>query len=82
LAAARRLGRTSVAVIEPDTSVASITEACSTGTATVRWGLAAATTSAASASSAADIGRCRRHPGRRGATDGWSAGVANVAAST
>src|SRR5438067_2124152 len=49
LAAASRLGLTSVAVIDPDTSVASITEACSTGTATVRCGLAAATTSLADA---------------------------------
>src|SRR5947207_1669526 len=80
-AADRRVGFTSVAVIEPETSVASITDACSTGTATVRCGLAAATTRVASASRTASIGRWRRQPGRRGTTEGWSAGVANAAAS-
>ena len=80
-AATSRLGWMSVAVIEPDTSVASITAARSTGTATVRCGFAAATTSSASASAAAAIGAWRRQPGRRGTTDGCSAGAANAAAA-
>ena len=48
-AALSRDGATSVAVIEPDTSVTSMIEARSSGTATVISGLAAATTSTASA---------------------------------
>src|SRR4051795_6314430 len=41
-AATRRLGATSVAVIDPETSVASMIDARSIGTARVRWGRAAA----------------------------------------
>ena len=48
-AASRRLGSTSVACMEPDTSVTSTTAARSTGTATVACGRASATASAASA---------------------------------
>src|SRR3954470_18284307 len=47
LAADRRFGWTSVAVIEPETSVARMIDARSTGTATVRCGRAAATIRAA-----------------------------------
>ena len=82
LAATRRLGFTSVAVIEPDTSVASTIEARSTGTATVRWGRAAARMSTSSARHTASMGAWRRQRGCCGATDGWSAGVANAAAAT
>jgi hypothetical protein len=55
-AATSRLGRTSVASIEPETSVTSMIWACSTGTATVRCGLAAATTRIAPASRNASSG--------------------------
>src|SRR6185503_13229880 len=51
-AATRREGLTSVASIDPDTSVASMIAARSTGTATVRCGLAAATMSTARTSGA------------------------------
>src|SRR3954471_19193046 len=82
LAAARRVGFTSVAVIDPDTSLASMIDARSIGTATVRCGLAAATISAAIAMRNTSIGRWRRKPGRVGATEAWSAGEANAAAAT
>src|SRR4051812_33545047 len=80
-AATRREGLTSVASIEPDTSVASMIAARSTGTATVFCGLAAATISTASASANASIGAWRRHPGRRGATEASSAGAAKAVAA-
>ena len=48
-AAARRVGATSVAFIEPEVSVTSMTEAFSTGTAIVASGRASAVTSPASA---------------------------------
>jgi hypothetical protein len=81
LAATSRLGSTSVAVIEPDTSVASTIDARSTGTATVRCGLAAARTRRASARASAAIGAWRRQRGLRGATDGWRRGAAKAAAA-
>ena len=56
-AASRRVGETSVAIIEREWSVTSTTEACSAGTATVRFGLASARTSAAIASSASTAGQ-------------------------
>jgi hypothetical protein len=49
LAAASRVGATSVACIEPERSVTIITRACSVGTATVACGFATATRSAAMA---------------------------------
>ena len=79
-AAASLVGLTSVAVIDPDTSVASMIDACSTGTATVRCGLATAMIRSAIAVSTATMGRCVRQPGRRGATDACTAGAANAAA--
>ena len=80
-AATRRLGATSVASIDPDTSVTSMICAFSTGTATVRCGSAAATTRIATASRNAASGTCRRQRGRRGATDGPMCGAANAAAA-
>jgi hypothetical protein len=56
-AAARRLGLTSVAFIEPEWSVTSMIEARCTATATVSCGLARETTSAASAASASAAGQ-------------------------
>jgi hypothetical protein len=52
-----------VAIIEREWSVTSTTEACSAGTATVRFGLASAKISVAMASSARAAGRCRRQAG-------------------
>ena len=75
------MGLTSVAAIEPLVSLASMIEAVSTGTATVRSGRAAATISTASATANASIGTCRRQRGRRGVTDALSAGAANAAAA-
>src|SRR3954447_5129168 len=80
-AATRRDGLTSVASIDPETSVASMIDARSTGTATVFCGLAAATISTASARAKAAMGACRRQPGRRGATDASNAGAANAVAA-
>jgi hypothetical protein len=62
-AAARRDGSTSVADIEPDSSVTSITEAFSTGTATVACGLAIATASTAAEPASSAGGRMRRMRG-------------------
>ena len=59
-AAARRVGDTSSARIDPDWSVTSMTDAFSTGTATVVCGLASATSSAASAARSSAAGRWRR----------------------
>ena len=72
-AAANRLGATSVACIEAETSMASITVACSRGTFTARVGRAKPTTSRLSAARSAAAGRWRRQPGRFGATDASSA---------
>src|SRR3954468_20179739 len=80
-AATRRDGLTSIASIEPDTSVASMIAARSTGTATVFCGLAAATISTAGASASASSGAWLRPPGRRGATDASSAGAAKAVAA-
>ena len=59
-AAARRFGRTSVASIEREWSVTSMIDARWMGTATVRCGLAIASTSEASAARASALGRWRR----------------------
>lgn len=67
-AAASRVGGTSVAIIEPETSIASTTLASSRGTAIVVSGRASATSSAARAASAKNGGRCRRQPGERSTT--------------
>ena len=56
-AAARRLGETSVASIEPDVSVTIITVALRCGAATVRCGRASATIRVAIASSTSSGGR-------------------------
>ena len=67
-AASRRVGLTSVADIDRETSVTSTTDARSTGTATVFWGLASEIASAAIASDRRANGRCLRHAGSRWAT--------------
>ena len=68
-AALIRVGSTSVARIDCDTSTASITVAVSRGTWTARAGRANAMTMSTSASSRHAAARWRRHPGRVGATD-------------
>ncbi len=80
-AAVRRFGSTSVAFIEPETSVTIITVAARSGAATVRCGRASATTSPASAASSSSGGTCRRQPGRAVTRFGISAGFANASAS-
>ncbi len=59
-AADSRSGSRSVAAIEPEWSVTRTTDAPSTGTATVRCGLASASASAAIAASASTVGTWRR----------------------
>ena len=59
-AASSRLGSTSSAFMDRDTSVTSVTEARSTGTPTVRSGLASASASTASAARNRASGRWRR----------------------
>ena len=81
MAAVSRSGSTSLAFIEPETSVTIMTVAARCGAATVRCGRASAMTSAASASSTNTGGRWRRQPGRSVSRLGSSAGFANVAAS-
>ena len=66
LAAARRVGSTSVAIIERDVSIVRITVACSRGTGTTMDGRARAIASAATAARYRATGTCRRHAGRRG----------------
>jgi hypothetical protein len=68
LAAVRRSGATSVAFIEPDVSVTSITDARSTGTATVASGRASASTRPASARHSSAGGIARRARPVRAAT--------------
>ena len=80
-AATRRVGRTSVACIEPLTSVMSMIDARSTGTATVFCGRAAARMRIASASRKASIGTWLRQRGRCGATEAVIAGAAKAAAA-
>jgi hypothetical protein len=80
-AAVRRSGSTSVAFIDPETSVTIITVAARCGAATVRSGRARATTSAASASASNSGGRWRRQPGRSVTRLPSSAGLPNAAAS-
>ena len=60
LAAARRVGETSVAFIEPEVSVTSITDAFSTGTATVASGRASAIGHAGQREHSSAGGRCAR----------------------
>ena len=60
-AAARRVGATSVASIEPDVSVTMITAPWRCGAATVRSGRPSAISSASSASIAKAAGMCRPH---------------------
>jgi hypothetical protein len=65
-AASSRLGSTSSASIERDTSVTSTIEACSFGTATVACGRAIAIVSTASEVRKSTSGSCWRQPGTRG----------------
>jgi hypothetical protein len=67
-AAAMRVGSTSVACIDRDTSMAIITVARSRGTRTAVEGRATPRESTVSAMSSSAKVRCRRQPGRRGAT--------------
>ena len=78
-AARMRLGFTSVACIERDVSIASITVASSRGTVTVACGRATPTTIAASPMSSTSSGRWRSRPGPRRTTFGSSAGLAKRA---
>ena len=66
-AAVSRLGSTSVAHIDPETSSARIMAASETGTSTLSRGRAAASPSAARAASSSATGTCRFHAARRGA---------------
>ncbi len=68
-AASRRVGLTSVADIERETSVTSTTDARSTATWTVRSGRASEIASAATASASSANGRCRLQRGSGAATD-------------
>src|SRR3954469_9388188 len=76
-AAANRVGATSVASIEPDTSIASITIASLRGTSTLCAGRARPTTSEEMATSSAPATRWRRQPAHLGdtaaprRTSGW-----------
>ena len=67
LAVSMREGRTSVAFIDSETSMSSITVAFSRGTRTAADGLATPIVSTVSAISSSANVRCRRQPGRRGA---------------
>ena len=67
-AAASRVGATSVAFIDSDTSITSITVARLRGTFAIACGAASATVSTASAMISATAGTCRTQPGLRGAT--------------
>ncbi len=62
-AAASRVGWTSLACIEPEWSVTSITDASCTGTRTVVCGLASATIRAVAAARASTAGMWRRRSG-------------------
>ena len=68
-AAARRFGATSVAAIDVETSVTSMTSPSQRETATDACGRASATASAASARHSSAAGRWRRQPGVLGATE-------------
>ena len=74
-----RSGSTSVACIDSDTSIASITVARSRGTRTPAVGLATPSDSTVSATSSSAKVRCRRQPGRRGATLASSSTLLNRA---
>ena len=65
-AASRRVGLTSVAIIERDTSIASITVASSRGTLRTADGRASAIASAATAARYSAVGTWRRQRGARG----------------
>ena len=67
-AASMRLGSTSRASIERDTSLTSTIEACSVGTATVACGRASASASAVSAARNSASGAWRRQDGTRGSS--------------
>ena len=67
-AASSRVGCTSVACIEPDTSITSITFDRSPGTLIVAWGRAKLNARPVRASRNSAVGRWRRMPGARGTT--------------
>ena len=75
--APRRLGVTSVAAIELETSSTSITAPSVTGTATLRCGRAAARIKTAMATRNTIMGACRRQRGPLGTTEGRSGAVTN-----
>ena len=62
------VGATSVEAIDPDTSMATTTVEARTATGVARAGRAKAARRLAKASSRAPAVRCRRQPGRLGAT--------------
>ena len=68
-AASSRFGATSVASIERETSIATMTVARSWGTRMSISGRAVATARVTRARTKAAAGACRRHPGRSGATE-------------
>jgi HAMP domain-containing protein len=79
-AAARRLGLMSVAPIEREVSIASMTVASSRLTLTVACGLATPTIRAASAARRIATGMYRRRPGKRSTRLGISPGEAQRSA--
>ena len=80
-AAARRVGSTSVACIDSDTSITSTTVARLRGTRASAVGPANATVSRVSARINARAGRCRSRPGRSGATRSSSSRFVNASVS-
>ena len=72
-ATCRREGSTSVARIESDTSIVSITVARLRGTCAMPCGPASAIVMSTSATSSSAIGTCRHQPGPLGATRSSSA---------
>ena len=78
-AASRRVGSTSVAFIDRDTSSASTIVASSRGTLTVAWGRATPTIMNTSATSSVSGGRYRKRPGLRSTTFGSRSGLPNSA---
>ena len=76
-AAASRLGATSVASMDSETSMASITVARFRGSLVSAVGPASATVSSTRPTRINAIGTCRQRPGRRGATFSSSSRLAN-----
>jgi hypothetical protein len=78
--ASNRVGSTSVACMDNETSTAMTMVARSRGTRTSVLGTARETTSVASPRAATPNARCRRHPGRFGTSEPSSATLVNRAA--